>query len=40
MKLEKLIADIKSESGIIAEYKIVFGTKVANLILKVIKVIS
>lgn len=37
--LEKLIAEIKSESGIEAEYKIVFG-KVANMILKVAKEIN
>ncbi|MCB0477585.1 MAG: universal stress protein [Crocinitomicaceae bacterium] len=39
-QLQKLVEQIKSESGVEAEYKIVPGNKVANLILKVAKEIE
>lgn len=36
-KMDKLLEQAKNEGGVEAEYKIVFGNKVANLILKVAK---
>jgi len=39
-KLEKLASEIKAESGLDVEYKILFGSKVANLLLKLIKEIT
>lgn len=39
-QMEKLLTQIKSDSGVEAEYKIVFGNKVANIILKVAKEIE